>query len=60
MRIVANVSSEFRYADFEMQAVLRVHLDIAVTTQEKQFTVVIRDHLHLDNFSVNTPFNFQG
>jgi len=59
MRVIANVSPEFGYTDFEMQAVLRVHLDIAVTTKEKQFTIVIRNNLHLDNFSVNAPFNFK-
>jgi hypothetical protein len=60
MGVVANVSSEFRDAYFEVQAVLGVHFNIAVTTKEKQFTVVIRNHLHLDDFGVHPPFNFQG
>ena len=58
MGIVANVSSKFRDAYFEVKAVLGVHFNIAVATKEEQFTIVIRNHLHLDDFGVNTPLNF--
>ena len=60
MRVVAHVSAKFGKSELEVTTVLRVQLNVSVSTQQSKLAVVVRKYLKLYDIRIDASFYLHG